>query len=65
MQTYWIVRENGKIVAAMVEKYYENNPQQLIQDIRDLAATGPVECIRTSEPIKLGGTIEKFVRPRG
>lgn len=64
MRTYWIVRENGNIVAAMAEDLEINDPHQFINDIKEFAELGPVERIRTHEPIHLGGTVDKFVRPK-
>ena len=66
MQTYWIVRDNGRIVAALKDdkclsdrdRYYR------LEDICSFAEIGPVERISTDYPITIGGTVENFVRPK-
>lgn len=59
MQTYWIVRENGKVVAALAERFYSDTPEELLTDLKDFAKTGPIERITTDQPVIIGGSLDK------
>jgi hypothetical protein len=54
MNTYWIVRKDGVIVAAIAERFYKDIPSELISDLKEMAHSGPIELIMTTGSIKIG-----------
>lgn len=66
MVTYWIVRENGVIVAAMIDRVCktDRDRENMIEDLRCFSTIGPVERVTTSEPVCIGGTLSgKKLKP--
>ena len=57
METYWIVRKDGKVVAALAERFYKDILGQLIDDLKEMAHSGPIELMMTTGKITIGDEI--------
>jgi len=55
VESYWIVRKNEIVVAALAERFYDD--VQLVESLKELAETGPIERVITSERVVLGESL--------
>jgi len=58
METYWIVKKDGIVVAALIERSYKDKPKEMIEDLRELGHSGPIEIIMSTGEIRIGESLE-------
>lgn len=54
MEALWIAQKNGVVVAAMAERFYDNDPAALVEGLKEFAEIGPIERIITDKRVILG-----------
>ena len=58
MDIYWIVRKDGVVIASLAERFYEGIPELLLEDLKEMAHSGPIEWIASTGFIRIGDSLE-------
>ena len=57
MDWYWIVKRDDTVIAALAERFYEDKPEELAENLKEFSKLGPIRLICTDKDVRIGAKI--------